>query len=62
MIWSFIQVALGGAIGALLRYVSVLGVVRMFGAGFPIGTLFVNIVGSFFMGLLVVLLGQKKEK
>ena len=59
MIWSFIQVALGGAIGASLRYASVLGAARIFGTGFPIGTLLVNILGSLLMGFLVVLLDQK---
>ena len=59
MIWSFIQVALGGAIGAILRYLSVLGAVRIFGTGFPFGTLFVNILGSLLMGLFIVLLEQK---
>ena len=59
MIWSFIQVAIGGALGASMRYASILGVPRLFGAGFPIGTLFVNILGSILLGFLVVLLDQR---
>lgn len=46
-----LQVALGGAIGASLRYMSVQATLRLLGAGFPYGTLFVNVVGSFLMGL-----------
>jgi CrcB protein len=59
MIWSFIQVAIGGALGASMRYASILGVTRLFGAGFPIGTLFVNILGSILLGFLVVLIDQR---
>ncbi|EHD2242434.1 fluoride efflux transporter CrcB [Vibrio vulnificus] len=46
-------IALGGAFGACSRYlVSELCVV-LFGRGFPYGTLTVNVVGSFIMGLLI---------
>ena len=44
-------VALGGAIGAGARHLVNLSALRAFGLGFPVGTLFVNIVGSFAMGL-----------
>lgn len=43
----------GGAIGAGLRHLVNIGAVRLFGLGFPWGTLAVNIVGSLLMGLLV---------
>lgn len=52
------QVALGGAIGASLRYMTGLMMARLLGKGFPWGTLTVNIVGSFLMGVLVVVLAQ----
>ncbi|GLT19076.1 putative fluoride ion transporter CrcB [Vibrio zhanjiangensis] len=46
-------IALGGALGACSRYlVSELFVVLL-GRGFPYGTLTVNVVGSFVMGLLI---------
>ncbi len=45
-----LQVALGGAIGASLRYVSGSAALRLLGSGFPYGTMFVNILGSFLMG------------
>ncbi|MCF8486009.1 MAG: fluoride efflux transporter CrcB [Rhodobacteraceae bacterium] len=59
MILTLFQVALGGAIGASLRYLTNVGAMRMFGPGFPIGTVIVNIAGSFVMGLLVVALAKK---
>ncbi len=59
MLTTLVQVALGGAIGAMARYLTSLGAVRFLGAGFPWGTLAVNVVGSFLMGLLVVVLAQK---
>ncbi len=46
-----LQIALGGALGAVLRYGSVQGAVRVFALGTPVGTLFVNVIGSFLMGL-----------
>jgi fluoride exporter len=55
MIWTLSQVAAGGAIGAVLRFATVLGAVRIFGAGFPAGTLIVNVVGSLAMGFLFVI-------
>lgn len=56
----FAAVGVGGSIGAMARY----GVGRVadifFGHGFPAGTLIVNVVGSFFMGLLVQWLSQRQ--
>ena len=45
MFTTVLQVALGGAIGASLRFGVGLAV------AFPFGTLFVNVIGSFIMGL-----------
>lgn len=49
---SFVYVAIGGAFGAMLRYGASLMV------GFPYGTLAVNVVGSFIMGLAFVWLAD----
>ncbi len=46
-------VAGGGAIGAWLRFQISAWFAAWFGKGFPYGTLFVNVLGSFIMGLLV---------
>ena len=46
-------VALGGAIGASLRYGLGKAAFKVSGHGFPWGTFAANILGGFFMGLLV---------
>ncbi|WP_047997176.1 fluoride efflux transporter CrcB [Puniceibacterium sp. IMCC21224] len=58
MIFTLLQVAMGGAIGAVSRYLTGLAAIRVMGPGFPWGTLTVNIVGSFLMGGLVVTLAH----
>ena len=59
MTFTFFQVALGGALGATLRYATMLGATRILGAGFPVGTILINILGSFIMGFLVIILDQR---
>ncbi len=54
-------VAAGGAIGAGLRHLVGLGVLRFLGSAFPVGTMSVNIVGSFAMGILVAWLAFKAD-
>ena len=56
---TLLQVALGGAIGASARFLTNVGAARILGAGFPWGTVVVNVLGSFVMGVLVVTLAQK---
>ena len=46
-------VALGGALGAVGRYLVMSAVALWFGLSFPWGTLTVNVVGSFAMGALI---------
>ena len=52
-------IAGGGAIGALLRYGITHVVHGWLGKEFPYGTLTVNLLGSFLIGLLFVLFEQK---
>ncbi|MBE0552259.1 MAG: fluoride efflux transporter CrcB [Rhodobacteraceae bacterium] len=59
MLTNLLHVVLGGGIGAGLRYLTNVGALRLFGPGFPVATLVVNILGSFLMGLLVELLAQR---
>lgn len=61
MLNTFGLVALGGAIGAMLRYGVVLSAARIMGAGFPMGTMIVNVLGSFIMGIAAVLLMQRGQ-
>jgi fluoride exporter len=52
-------VMLGGAIGAGLRHLANLAALRVFGPGFPWGTMGINIAGSLVMGLFIELLARK---
>jgi fluoride exporter len=45
-------VALGGAIGSVLRYLTSIRAAVWFGAEFPYGTLIVNLSGAFIIGLV----------
>jgi len=56
-----LQVALGGALGASLRFLSGAMILRTMGSGFPYGTMFVNVVGSFLMGLLAFYLLERMD-
>jgi CrcB protein len=60
MVSTVSLVALGGAIGAVLRYLTGLGILRMLGhTEFPLAILTVNVIGSFLMGAFVVVAAQK---
>ena len=58
MIEKLAMVAAGGAIGAVPRYSAAAWFGRLVGAGF-MGTMFVNVVGSFAMGVLAVVLMER---
>lgn len=50
---------LGGALGAAMRYGVANLVYAYLGRDFPYGTLSVNLIGSFLMGLFTILVMQK---
>jgi CrcB protein len=52
---NVLLVAIGGAIGAAARYLAGLWIAARFGADFPWGTFFVNVTGSFLIGIVLVL-------
>lgn len=54
-----IFVAAGGAIGAVMRYWTAEFIHLCFERGFPLGTMTVNVIGSFLMGFLAILFIQK---
>ena len=58
---KLILVAAGGAVGAVARYLTGLAALRSLGAAWPYGTLAVNVVGGFAMGLLAALLAARGE-
>lgn len=51
----FLWICLGGAAGTGARYLLAGWVQRAAGPGFPYGTLAVNLIGSFVLGLLMVI-------
>ena len=55
----FIYVAGGGALGASLRFF-VQNISKLYFPNFPVGTLIVNIIGSFLIGLLANYLNSKE--
>ena len=59
MFITTLQVALGGAIGAALRFLTGVGILRLIGPGFPVAVMGVNVFGSFMMGLFVVFATQR---
>jgi CrcB protein len=54
-----LAVAAGGALGSVARYLVGIGSTRLFGLGFPWGTLIINIAGSFLIGAFVELFALK---
>ena len=49
---GYLIVFAGAGIGGALRHGVNLAAARMFGLGFPFGTIIVNVLGSFLMGVL----------
>ncbi|MBF0109397.1 MAG: fluoride efflux transporter CrcB [Magnetococcales bacterium] len=56
---TLLAVALGGAVGSMGRYLLASSVTSLLGRGFPWGTFAVNIVGSFFMGILFQVFSER---
>ena len=50
----FLLVCLGGALGSGARYLVATWALHAFGAGFPRGTIAVNVVGSFLLGVVMI--------
>lgn len=59
MLKTLVFIAVGGALGAVMRFLSQAMVYEFVGKTFPYGTLFVNVTGSFLMGLLSIFLVEK---
>jgi CrcB protein len=57
MIQTYVWVALGGALGSMARYWMANAVAALTGPAFPWGTLGINIIGSFVIGLFYALTG-----
>jgi len=59
MMTTMMHVALGAALGGAARYGIGVAIFRLTGpTGFPLGVIAVNVLGSFLMGLLIVLFAR----
>lgn len=56
MIFNFLLVGIGGAIGSMLRHGFGLLSLKLWTTHFPIGTLGVNVIGSFAIGVIIGIL------
>jgi CrcB protein len=57
----YLLVMLGAALGGLARYVIGTAVMQRFTGRFPLGTLVVNVMGCFLIGILMPLLTERGE-
>ena len=57
-IMTLVAIGAGGALGSMTRFAMTQGVVWWLGSSFPYATMKINILGSFFMGLLVKSAGE----
>jgi CrcB protein len=55
----YLLILFGGGAGSLARYAAGLAITTRFGSQFPLGTLVVNVTGSFLIGLLMTLLTER---
>ena len=56
---NLLYIAVGGALGAVLRYLAGNAAVKYFNLQLPYGTFIINISGCFLMGLLMTLIVDK---
>jgi len=54
----YLLVLAGGGTGALARYVAASAIMTRFGGKFPLGTLAINVTGSFLIGFLMTMLTE----
>ncbi|MBK90725.1 MAG: fluoride efflux transporter CrcB [Chloroflexi bacterium] len=59
MLINILLVSLGGALGATLRFTISPQIDKLFNSNFPFGIFVVNIIGCFFIGLLISLFENK---
>jgi CrcB protein len=55
----WLLIFLGGGAGSVARFAVSLFLTNRFGTGFPYGTLSVNILGSFLLGIIIALCGER---
>ena len=58
---KYLLILAGGGAGSLLRYVAGSAIMARFGSRFPLGTLVINVTGSFLIGLLMTLFTERYQ-
>ncbi|MGL6159208.1 fluoride efflux transporter CrcB [Microbulbifer sp.] len=56
---QWLAIALGGAVGAILRHLITVWSYPVFNGKFPLGTLIVNVSGSFLIGIAYVMIVER---
>ena len=58
---NWLAIAFGGALGAITRYALTIHIHTWLGKDYPWGTIGVNLIGSFLMGFLAILLTSRLQ-
>jgi CrcB protein len=56
---KYLLILLGGGAGSLARYLAGTAIMTRFAPRFPLGTMVINITGSFLIGLVMTLLTER---
>jgi CrcB protein len=56
----YLLIAAGGGLGSLARYLAGAAIMSRFGSRFPLGTMVINVTGSFLIGLLMTLFTERQ--
>jgi fluoride exporter len=57
--FNLLLIVIGGGIGSGVRHLTNMGALRLVGPNYPWGTMVINIVGSFAMGLFIAILVRR---
>ena len=58
---KYLLILCGGGAGSLVRYLAGTAIMTRFAPRFPLGTMVINITGSFLIGLLMTLLTERLQ-
>jgi CrcB protein len=58
-LYRYVMVMLGGATGSLTRYLLGTAIMNRVGGLFPLGTVIINVTGSFLIGFIMTLLTER---
>ena len=56
---KYLLILLGGGTGSLARYLAGTAIMSRYGGRFPLGTVVINVTGSFLIGLIMTLLTER---